>query len=110
MQMLKQYTPTIKKLRTHLQWALAYLEVLRDAEEEHLLNYKLVQIFYWSIFNDYIRRCLMAFEMHSKSARSFWYLEKHAGQAVIQSAKRLNVDLDEVREMSKKLKVVRDTG
>jgi hypothetical protein len=62
---------------------------------------------YTGLFNDYISHCLKVFDLSGQVA-SFWYIFRTNEKRIKDFSRSAEIDLDELKIISQKLKIVRD--
>jgi hypothetical protein len=102
-----RYRAALERNSAEIQRAMLNLELLKAMEAYGHLSSDEAKVAYYALFNDYVAHCIRVLE-DSGGAASFWYLYKTQQDVFDEAAKSLEVQLSDLREMSKKLKHIRD--
>jgi hypothetical protein len=102
-----RYVHAVARNLAELQRAILNRRVLAALERERAANLGFLRLAYLALFNDYIAHCMKVFEESTRVA-SFWYLYRTDQHLVDDFAAKDNVDISSLKEVSTKLKHIRD--
>ena len=101
------YTKAIERCLAELQWAQIHRISLQGIEAADPVHHYFLHSTYHALFNDYLAHCIKVLDL-SRGTASFWYIRSVHSARVDGFATKSGFDVAEIREVSERLRHVRD--
>ena len=102
-----RYKQAIERNLAELQRAILNRSTLVSLGAEGRISHLFLKLIYFALFNDYIAHCIKVFERGSRAA-SFWYIYRTDRKPLDGYARRNNISVATLEQVSKKLTHLRN--